>query len=175
MTGQSSSERAALVVLFVSAATLGGAWVFEYGLGYEPCPLCLEQRWPYYFGIPLAFMAYLALASGQPRPAAIGLAGFAVLFAYGTGLGAYHSGIEWGWWTGPADCAPSTGLETDASRLMESFSTSRPPSCTDAAWRFAGLSLAGYNAIISAALTVVAAIGGWQALQTHRRSGTVGR
>ena len=163
-----SPARAAFLVLAVSAATLGGAWAFQYGLGYEPCALCLEQRVPYYFGIPLALLSFFALSMGHQRAGAIGLLGFAALFAYGTGLAVYHSGVEWSWWAGPAGCAPTVGLETDASKLFESLSRIHAPSCTEAAWRFLGLSLAGYNALISAALVLIASLGALGTWKSYR-------
>lgn len=156
-------ERASLVCLVGASASLGGAWVFEFGLGYLPCALCLEQRVPYYFGIPLAFAAVGLTSGGYRRQAGLALLAFAVLFAYGAGLGAYHSGIEWRWWAGPADCSPTGGLELDAAKLLEGFGKTKPPSCIDAALRIFGLSLAGYNALISAGLAALAVMAGYKA------------
>ena len=47
---------AAVAIAVVGAATVLGAWFFQYGLGLKPCPLCLEQRYPFYFAIPLAVL-----------------------------------------------------------------------------------------------------------------------
>src|SRR3954447_26119742 len=70
---------AALVVAIVGAAAIGGAWFFEFVLKYQPCPLCLEQRVPYYIGIPLALLVALAAWRRAPRalivPGLLGLAG----------------------------------------------------------------------------------------------------
>lgn len=161
-------RHAALFAMLGAAAALVGAWIFQYGLGYQPCALCLEQRQPYYFGIPLAFLGLLAISGGNMRAGAMALAGFALLFAYGAGLAVYHSGVEWSWWAGPDGCAPSASLEVDASKLLSGLGKTHPPSCTEAAWRLAGLSLAGYNALISAGLAVIAAIGAAKAWHIHR-------
>src|SRR5687767_16031821 len=86
---------AAGTIAAIGAATLGGAWLFEYVLGIKPCPMCLEQRYAYYLVIVLG--AVMALAA--PRlPRAVAMAGLAVLAlaAFGNSIfGAYHAGVEW--------------------------------------------------------------------------------
>jgi disulfide bond formation protein DsbB len=147
---------AALLILIVAAATIGGAFVFEYGYGYLPCKLCLQQRLPYYAAMPLA----LAIAFAPGRWPRLGLAGLVLLFLISAGLGAYHAGVEWGAWLGPSDCGG--GAATPAANVadfMKSLNQVRVVSCTEAAWRFLGLSLAGWNVVISLALTAVAARG----------------
>ena len=156
-------ERAALIVLVGAAATLGGAWIFEYGLGYLPCALCLKQREPYYFGIPLALAAYFLVRGGYLRQGGLALIALALMFIYSSGFGAYHSGVEWGWWPGPSACAATGELATDATSLLEGLGKTTAPSCTEAALRIFGLSLAGYNFLISAALAAIALIGGIKA------------
>ena len=153
---------AALLALIGTAGTLIGAWVFEYGFGLEPCPLCLEQRWPYYVGIPVAAVAALAFRFGRARAGALLLGAFVVAMLYSTGLGAYHSGVEWEWWEGPSACAAAgggPGFSTEVGDLRASLAQGTVPSCTEAAWRFLGLSLAGYNVLISLALAALAVLG----------------
>ncbi len=87
---------AALLVLLGAAATVGGALLFQHGLGYVPCKLCLTERQPYYLALPL-----LAAALLLPRRLAGGLLALvAVILLVGAGLGAYHAGAEWA--SGPA-------------------------------------------------------------------------
>ena len=77
-----------------------------------PCALCLEQRIPYYIGVPLAFVSLVAALTKAPAWAnrvTLALAG--VVFLYGLYLGTYHAGAEWGWWPGPPDCG-GTGLQS---------------------------------------------------------------
>lgn len=151
---------AALVIAAAGAATILGAYVFEYGFKLLPCPLCLEQRIPYYVAIPLA--ALLALAAWRGAPRAILAGGFlaiAALMLWGAGLGVYHAGVEWKWWAGPLDCsAPVTSLGS-AGDLMKQLQRITVVRCDEAAWRFLGLSLAGYNVLISLALAAVAVWG----------------
>ncbi len=147
---------AALLVALAGAATIAGAWFFELAMKLKPCPLCLEQRWPYYIGIPLALIVALAAWRKAPRViVAAGLVVLALLMLWGAYLGALHAGIEWGWWAGPQECsgAATLGPATDFMKRLQEINITR---CDEAAWRFLGLSLAGYNALISVALAAVA-------------------
>jgi disulfide bond formation protein DsbB len=151
---------AALAVALGGAATILGAWFFQYGLGLAPCPLCLEQRWPYYAAIPLAGLIAAAARTGANRKLLAGGLGLvALVMLYGAYLGAFHAGVEWGWWPGPQDCAGAGFSGGSAGNLLQQMKTARVVRCDEAAWRFLGLSLAGYNALISLALAGVAATG----------------
>jgi disulfide bond formation protein DsbB len=148
---------AALVILVGAAASIGGALVFEYGYGYVPCKLCLIQRKPYYLAMPLALAIALAPARGPWLRAGLALLG--VTFVVSAGLGAYHAGVEWGFWLGPADCGGGSGAPAaEVGDFLKSLNAVKVISCTEAAWRFLGLSLAGWNVLISLALAGVA---GW--------------
>jgi disulfide bond formation protein DsbB len=150
---------AAVVVVIGGAATILGALFFEHVLGLRPCPLCLEQRHPYYFAIPLAVLLIMGETVGSRRRVLLaGLAVIAGLMLWNAGLGAYHSGVEWKWWAGPQTCggAPDLGGAGSILKQLETLSVVR---CDEAAWRFLGLSLAGYNVLISLALAAVAAWG----------------
>ena len=151
---------AALVIAIVGAAAILGAYYFQYVLGLRPCPLCLEQRIAYYFAIPLALILAYAASRGAARPlVTAGLVLIALAMLVNVGLGVYHAGIEWKFWPGPADCSgPVTGLGR-ASDLMKQLQNVSVVRCDEAAWRFLGLSLAGYNALISLALAGIAAWG----------------
>jgi disulfide bond formation protein DsbB len=153
---------AALLLFTAAAATIVGALVFQYGLGYRPCALCLTQRWPYYAAMPLA----LAAALLPRRVAGIALALLAFLFLVSLGLGLHHAGVEWGFWPGPADCggapATSSGRVQD---LLGEIERTPVVDCRQAAWRFLGLSLAGWNAAISLALAGLAMVAARRALR----------
>ncbi|MBV8825139.1 MAG: disulfide bond formation protein B [Hyphomicrobiales bacterium] len=147
---------AALTVAAVGIATILGAYYFEYVLHYQPCPLCLEQRIPYYVGIPLALALALAARYGAPRPALIaGFAALALAMTIGAGLGVYHAGVEWHLWTGPQECSGDPNFGRSGS-LFDQLNTVIVVRCDEAAWRLLGISLAGYNVVISAALACVA-------------------
>jgi disulfide bond formation protein DsbB len=150
---------AALVVFAGSAATILGAWYFQYVLGLPPCPLCLEQRLPYYIVIPLSLL--LAIGAIVRAPRVLIIVGFLAIIAAmlcSAALGAYHAGVEWLWWHGPTDCSGPMSDFT-AKPLLDQLRTIRIVRCDEAAWRFLGLSLAGYNALISLALAGIAALG----------------
>jgi disulfide bond formation protein DsbB len=157
---------AATAIAVVGAVTIAGAWFFQFGLGLAPCPLCLEQRYAYYFAIPLAAMVLLGDQAGASRKVLLAaLIAIALGMLWNAGLGIYHSGVEWKWWEGPQTCAgPLDDLGT-AGGLLEKLQTVNVVRCDEAPWRFLGLSLAGYNALISLAL---AAVAGWGAAMEWR-------
>ncbi|HEX2256277.1 MAG TPA: disulfide bond formation protein B [Afifellaceae bacterium] len=159
-TAAGTPSAIALAVSGVALATILAALAFEHVGGYQPCPLCLMQRDPYYFGVPIALGAAAAAYFGAPRwLVAVAFAAFAGLMGYGTVLAAYHSGVEWGWWEGPSLCAAATAPGDAASMLGSLRGGDVMPSCTKAVWRFLGLSFAGWNALISTALTAGALYG----------------
>ena len=97
---------AAVAIAVVGAVTILGAWFFQYGLGLKPCPLCLEQRYAYYFAIPLAVMVVLGDHAGASRKVLLAaLIAIALGMLWNAGLGVYHSGVEWRWWQGPQECS----------------------------------------------------------------------
>ena len=150
---------AAIAIAIGGVATILGAWFFQFGLGLKPCPLCLEQRYPYYFAIPLAVLVLLGTSVGASRKVLLAaLFVIAVGMLWNAGLGAYHAGVEWKLWAGPTECSgalDNLGSAGDLLKQLESISVVR---CDEAAWRFLGLSLAGYNVLIALAL---AAVAGW--------------
>ena len=149
-----SMRQAALAVALGAAATVGGALVFEHVFGYVPCKLCLTQRSPYYIAIPLGIVAALL----PPRWTRAGLWLLSLTFLVSAGLGAYHSGVEWGVFTGPSDCGGGAGEGAgNVGDFLNQLQNTRVVSCTEAAWRFLGLSLAGWNVLISLALAAFAA------------------
>lgn len=157
-----------IVFLILAAATISGAWGFQLIGGYIPCKLCLEQRDPYYIALPMAALALAGLVFSWPRPVcAVLLLAAGGAMAYGAGLGVYQSGAEWGFWTGPTDCGDGSGAgPASVTDLMSQLKTARIVSCTEASWRLFGLSFAGWNAVASTALTVIAWLA---ALQMVRR------
>ncbi len=121
------------------------------------------QRWPYYFGVPLAALAFvIAGPLRTPRAARPAFAMLAAIFMVSVALGVHHAGVEWGWWAGPADCGGriSTG-PASVGDLMAAMNSTRLVSCTEAPFRILGLSLAGWNAMVSFVLATIA-IRGWR-------------
>jgi disulfide bond formation protein DsbB len=151
---------AAVAIFVLSAATILGAWYFQYVLKLPPCPLCLEERLPYHIVIPLSLL--MAIAAFVRAPRALITVGFVAIVAAvlcGAALGAYHAGVEWRFWPGPTDCSgPLTDL-TAKGPLINQLQSIHVVRCDEAAWRFLGISLAGYNVLISLALAAIAAFG----------------
>ena len=159
---------AALAVTAIAAVTLGGAWFFQLVLDIRPCPLCLEQRYAYYLVIPLGLVIAFGAARDAPRAALVaGLAIIALAALGNAGLGSYHSGVEWGLWKGPTECSGPIGNLGSAGNLLERLDSVKVVRCDEVQWRLLGLSLAGYNVLIS---LLMAAIAAWGALRSARRA-----
>jgi disulfide bond formation protein DsbB len=140
-----SPPRTALFIGLALLAIIIGAWIFEFA-GYPPCELCLMQRWAYYGGIPLS----LLLAVLKPSWIRPGLMLLGLVLAANAVFGAYHAGVEWGFWPGPTTCGGGS-LSQGLPDL-----TKRGVMCNEAAIRIAGLSLAGWNAVICTILAALA-------------------
>ena len=143
----------------VSAGMLGAAHAFEHIGRYLPCQLCLRQREVFWAAIAVAL---IGLVVTRLRPsdrllmtvnAMIGL-----VFLTGAIVAGYHAGVEWKFWPGPADCAAGGNLDLPGSLSEIDFNRRfATVSCSEAAWRLFGISMAGYNALISLGLAVVSA------------------
>jgi disulfide bond formation protein DsbB len=158
---------AALAVGLIALATLAGAWFFQLVLDIRPCPLCLEQRYAYYLAIPLAVLVAIAAARDVPRGLVVtGLVVLALAALANAVLGGYHAGVEWTFWQGPTDCSGPVVDLGKAGSLLERLDTVKVIRCDEVQWRFLGLSLAGYNVLIS---LLMAAIALWGAGKTARR------
>lgn len=160
-----TAGRVALGVFGLGLATIVGAWGFQLIGGYQPCALCLEQRIPYYIGLPVVALGLVSLVKGWPACLTRGaflLAG--IFFLYGLGLAVQQSGAEWGFWAGPSDCASTGGgAPTSVGGLLQALETTKIVSCTEVQWRMFGLSFAGWNAVVSALLTVAIGWAGFSA------------
>ena len=144
--------------LFSSALMLALAHAFETFGGYAPCTLCLHQRTVYWVAGSVA-LAGMALTSrgGLSRFRWSFNIALALIFAVGMGIAIYHSGAEWKWWPGPTTCASSGGkVDLNAlAAIANGTAKIRPPACDEAAWRLFGISMAGYNVLVSLKLTVL--------------------
>ncbi len=151
----------AVIVTLGMALTVGGALAFEYIGGYIPCALCLLQRNPYYYGIPVGIAAILTAKFQAPAWITRSLlAVIGIMMLAGAGMGGFHSGVEWGLWEGPATCATSSpGITTNAGSLLDDLNAFHGPSCTEASLRVLGLSFAGWNVIASICLAIIALAG----------------
>jgi disulfide bond formation protein DsbB len=148
---------AALAVIAGSAVAVLGAWYFQHVLGLRPCPLCYEQRYAYYFAIPLAATIILGESVGSRRRVLLGgMIALAAMMLWNAGLGAYHAGIEWKWWLGPQSCSAAPESLNPGGNLADKLKRINVVRCDEAPWRFLGLSLAGYNVLIALTLAAIA-------------------
>jgi len=144
---------AAGLAFILGLATILAALGSQFIGGLQPCQLCLEQRMPYYWGLPLLALVLLLWNRLPLKVWYLGMGLVAALFAWGTYLGIYHSGVEWGFWPGPTACS---GGALGESISLESLTNLQPIiGCDVVQFRFLGISLAGYNALISAAIVVL--------------------
>jgi disulfide bond formation protein DsbB len=145
------------LALAAAAGSLGlllAAWYYEFVVGLAPCAMCYWQRWPHMAAVAIGVLA----ASPLPRVAgvAVGVAG-ALAATTTAALGLYHSGVERGWWEGPASCT-SAGQDLGAlsGEALLSTETAVPlVLCDEIAWTFLGLSMANWNALASAVLAAL--------------------
>src|SRR6185436_20879369 len=141
-TEKAPAYRTGALVLFAAAVVIATALAFERFGGYSPCPLCLQQRYAYYAGVPALFLALVLLSVGYARLAAAVFLLVAAAFLANAGLGTYHAGAEWKFWPGP---------DTGGS-LLKDLATTRVIRCDEAPWHFLGLSFAGWNVVASVLL-----------------------
>ena len=150
------ASRAAGLILLIAAATIAGAWIFQ-AFGIAPCELCLSERIPYYVGIPVAAVTLIFALRESKALMLVGFIALFLIFAFSAGFGAYHAGVEWHFWEGPTACTGSTMTKAASMQdFMNQLRTVKVVRCDAVAIRILGLSLAGWNAVISAVLAVIA-------------------
>lgn len=142
-----SHTRLVLIAAAGSALLLGGAFLFQLA-GYPPCKMCLWQRWPHAAAILIAALC-IAL-----RIRAIAWLGAIAAFTT-AGIGLFHAGVEQGWWEGPSSCTSGSTEGLSVDELLESILAAPVVRCDDIAWQLAGISMAGWNAILSMVLAIL--------------------
>lgn len=155
----SPAMTAALAILVVALATIAGAWFFQLVVGLQPCPMCLEQRYAYYTIIPLSALVAISSIRGSPRGVLLfGLVLLGLIALASAVFGTYHAGVEWGFWQGPTSCTGSLP-NFGSGGLLDQLDKVKVVPCDVVQWRFLGISLAGYNALISLLMAGIAAFG----------------
>jgi disulfide bond formation protein DsbB len=149
-----SAYRTGALVLVAAAVVIGTALAFERFGGYSPCPLCLQQRYAYYAGVPGLFLALVLLSAGYGRLAAALFLLVAAAFLANAGLGTYHAGAEWKFWPGPDTCGGAPQPLSTGGGLLKDLATTRVIRCDEAPWHFLGLSFAGWNVVASGLLAI---------------------
>lgn len=138
-----SQQQAVWAIFAITLVTILSAWAFEYA-GYLPCELCLKQRYAYYAAIPLSLIIAL-FGAGRPAILRYGLGVLGLIMLASCIFGIFHAGVEWKFWQGPTACTASNTIRNILPDL-----TRQAVMCDQAAIRILGLSLAGWNAVISA-------------------------
>ncbi|WP_448188794.1 disulfide bond formation protein B [Azospirillum sp. sgz301742] len=141
----------ALLLALAAAGVLGAAFVFQYGFGYQPCVLCIWQRWPY-----AAVLAFSITTLAFPRWRGVGDAmlvasGFALLA--NVGIASYHVGVEQHWW---ASGCSVTGAAMTLEEMRAQIMSAPVVRCDDIQWSLFGITMAGYNVAVSLVLSVFA-------------------
>ena len=136
-----SLRQAQWLALGVPALLLAGAYLSQYGFGLYPCEMCWWQRYPHFAAVALALLSFAA----RPKRLWIALAALAIL---GSGLiGGFHAGVEYGWWQGVTACA--NPIDNSGGDALAAIMNAPLIRCDVAQWTLGGVSLAGFNAIIS--------------------------
>lgn len=165
-------DQALIVAAVASASLLAGAHLFEHIGGLAPCDLCLDQREAHWTGLALAIAGVIAGLTFKWRRAAAAMVGaMALVYLVSVGLAFYHTGVEFHFWPGPMTCSGG-GIVDIGDQSLGDLLNQKParPSCSEAAWRFLGVSMAGYNLLVSAGLFVFCLIAAAAAARDARQA-----
>lgn len=155
-----ASPRRALTLLGLgSAGVLSAAFFFQFVLGYQPCILCLYQRWPFAAVIVVALAAQWVKAWPGAVDALLVVAGLALLA--NSGIAFFHVGVEQHWWEGTAACVGGGALKGDDLDALRAQIMAAPVvRCDQIPWSLFGISMAGYNVVLSLGMSAYAFIAG---------------
>lgn len=147
MTDTPSLRLAQRLALAVPALLLGGAYISQYGFGLYPCEMCWWQRWPHFAALAFAALSFFVPVQRQ----LVALAGLAVLVSGAIGL--FHAGVEYGWWEGVTSCA-AISVAGEGQSALDAILATPLVRCDEPAWTLFGVSLAGFNFLLSTAAGV---------------------
>src|SRR4051812_1709796 len=153
-------QSAAAIVFAVGVLTMAAVYFVQYVMLLAPCPLCLEQRMAFYVCIPLAALLWLGASYGASKKVLfLGLLVIAGFMLWDTGLSIYHAGVVWKFWQGPTDCTGPIDKIGSVNNMLNQLQRISLVRCDEAAIRILGISLSGYDALVSLFLALVAAWG----------------
>lgn len=148
-----------LALTALSLFIILGAWGFQLIAGLAPCPLCLEQRIPWYILIPVAGATTFGLLNAWPRRTLLALFAVAIILTvWAAYLGLFHAGVEYKWWPGPSTCTTGAGT-FDPNLDLEQLGKTKVPMCDIVPWSLFGISLAGFNFLFSLAGVALSTLG----------------
>jgi disulfide bond formation protein DsbB len=141
-------ERAHWLALLIPTTLLAGAYGSQIIGGLYPCEMCWWQRWPHFAAVPLALLGFFISNPGTKRTV-VALAAFGILTS---GLiGGYHAGVEYGWWEGLTTCSTTLPAGASSEEMLKNIMNAPLNRCDLAPWKIFGISLAGFNFLISCA------------------------
>ncbi|MBM3647777.1 MAG: disulfide bond formation protein B [Alphaproteobacteria bacterium] len=154
-------SRLGLLAVLGSGALLGGAYYFQYVVNLPPCEMCYWQRWPHMAAIAVGLLAAASFA--WPRLALVFVLTAITALLATAAIGAYHVGVEYHWWPGPQACAGNIPRGLTPEQLKKYLFGAPMVRCDQALWSLWGISMAGWNAILSTALAFILAsgVGSW--------------
>ncbi len=147
MATTQDNQLARVIALGVPVALLGGAYVSQYVFGLYPCEMCWWQRYALFAALPFALLA--SIRPGTKLLAALALTGILI----GGLIGGYHAGVEYGWWQGLTAC--TTVAAAGAGNALDAILDAPVIRCDVAPWDLFGISLAGWNFLISVPLALI--------------------
>ncbi|AHD09465.1 disulfide bond formation protein B [Phaeobacter gallaeciensis] len=150
-----------LIATAGSAALLLGAFGFQYLGEMAPCKLCIWQRYPHGAAIVIGVLALMVPMVILPYLGALAALATA-------SIGAYHTGVERGWWEGPNSCTSGPIGNLSSEDLMQQIMSAPLVRCDDVPWELFSLSMASWNAVASLFLAVL-----WIAAANHMRKNRI--
>jgi len=148
-----------LALVLTGAGALAGALISQYWGGLQPCILCLYQRWPHGVAAGLGLVTLLPLSAGLRRWL-LTLGGVTLLV--GAGIAFFHVGVEYHWWAGTASCGSPVNQPQTIEDLRRALLAAPVVRCDVPAWSLFGLSMAGYNVLLSVLVGGIVLIGTWK-------------
>ena len=130
---------------------LMGAFGFQFIGKLTPCPMCIWQRWPHATAILIAVVAMTVL--WQQRRFLAGLGALTMLAS--AGLGIFHAGVEQKWWDGPSSCSGADPTSLSSDQLLDQLMDTPLVRCDEIVWDLFGITMAGWNGMISIGLAVL--------------------
>lgn len=144
MTVSANFRMAQRIALLISTLLLGGAYISQYVFGLYPCEMCWWQRWPHFAALGFALLSFVA----PPRRLWVAMAAGGILTSGLIGL--FHAGVEYDWWEGVTSCT-AIPVTAEGQSALDAIMNAPLVRCDEAAWTLLGISLAGFNFLISTA------------------------
>ena len=148
----SNSRLAGAGIVAVSVMALASAFTAQYVFGLDPCPLCIYQRWPYALTTVLGIVTLALALRGKEKPAALCVFLAGLSFLTGGVIASYHVGVEHHWWASFLEGCSADFSAMTPEELLKHLSGKPAVRCDAVAWQMFGISMAGYNAMMSLGL-----------------------